>query len=183
MSDLAFVASYGEIRSRLRNPPNAVPDEGIDLKRPKVIPIKDGHAEQEITVIELMPTVDLKEIEEQIGLLEDRLYRLRCKHNILAEKKPPASLVIETVARHFDVTPNDLKSASRAQHVTFARQVAMFLCRTLTPLSLPGIGKVFGGRDHTTAMHAVRKITALCESDPDIHSLVQVLANQLKSHQ
>jgi chromosomal replication initiator protein len=61
-------------------------------------------------------------------------------------------------AAHFGLTLEDLCGTSRARALVDARQIAMYLCRELTDMSLPKIGQTFGGRDHTTVMHADRKI-------------------------
>src|SRR5258708_352780 len=69
------------------------------------------------------------------------------------------------VAEHYNIRLADMHSARRARAVARPRQVAMYLCKQLTPRSLPEIGRKFGGRDHTTVMHAVRKIEELRTSD------------------
>ena len=63
----------------------------------------------------------------------------------------------ETVSERFGITVNELCSAKRSQSIAYPRQVAMYLSRELTDSSLPKIGKEFGGRDHTTVMHATRR--------------------------
>jgi len=70
------------------------------------------------------------------------------------------------VAEFYNVTVGDLKSVRRTANVVRPRQVAMYLAKTLTLHSLPEIGRRFGGRDHTTVLHAVRKIGCLVEKDP-----------------
>jgi chromosomal replication initiator protein len=70
-----------------------------------------------------------------------------------------AALIQQTVARYFDVKPEDFKSKKRTRDISYPRQIAMFLCRELTDLSLPKIGSEFGGRDHTTVIHACEKIS------------------------
>ena len=79
-----------------------------------------------------------------------------------------APLIMRETARYFGVTIDELCDASRSRTLVNARQVAMYLCRELTDLSLPKIGQYFGGRDHTTVMHADRKIRQLL---PERHSL------------
>src|SRR3712207_7600303 len=64
-------------------------------------------------------------------------------------------------AEYFSVTMEELQGANRSRTLVNARQIAMYLCRELTELSLPRIGASFGGKDHTTVMHAVKKITNL----------------------
>lgn len=68
------------------------------------------------------------------------------------------SVIMKTVGRYFDINPEHLIGKKRSRDVTFPRQLAMFLCRELTELSLPKIGQAFGGRDHTTVLHACEKI-------------------------
>lgn len=71
----------------------------------------------------------------------------------------------QATAEHFRVALIEMVSARRARHVARPRQVAMFLARELTPLSLPNIGRRFGNRDHTTVMHAIRTVERLCVED------------------
>jgi len=66
------------------------------------------------------------------------------------------------------------------QSVATARQIAMYLCRDLTDASLPKIGQQFGGRDHTTVMHANRKIKDLMSRDRDVYTKVTELTNRIK---
>ena len=66
--------------------------------------------------------------------------------------------IMKVVSRYYDISPENLISQKRSRDVAFPRQVAMFLCRELTGMSLPRIGRFFGGRDHTTVMHACDKI-------------------------
>jgi chromosomal replication initiator protein len=69
------------------------------------------------------------------------------------------------VADYFNIKLSDLSSARRARQVARPRQVAMYLCKQMTPQSLPSIGRKFGGRDHTTVMYAVKKIEELRQTD------------------
>jgi chromosomal replication initiator protein len=74
-----------------------------------------------------------------------------------------------------------MHSARRARAVARPRQVAMYLCKQLTPRSLPEIGRKFGGRDHTTVMHAVRKIEELRAQDRHIAEDIELLRRMLES--
>ena len=85
---------------------------------------------------------------------------------------PHISEIQHAVAQHFGVTMLDMVSACRAQYVARPRQVAMYLSRELTPYSLPMIGRKFGGRDHTTVMHACKRIEELMTFDPEIADAV-----------
>ncbi len=71
----------------------------------------------------------------------------------------------QVVCKHYSISKNDLLSSCRARNLVRPRQIAMFLSKVMTPRSLPEIGKRFGGRDHTTVLHAVRKIDAQSKSD------------------
>jgi len=85
------------------------------------------------------------------------------------------------VAEHYNIRLADMHSARRARAVARPRQVAMYLCKQLTPRSLPEIGRKFGGRDHTTVMHAVRKIEELRTSDRAMAEDIELLRRMLES--
>ena len=93
-----------------------------------------------------------------------------CLSDILrtSERKVTIEEIIRKVAEHYNLRLSDLKSARRARVVARPRQIAMALSKELTNHSLPEIGDSFGGRDHTTVLHACRRITALREEDADI---------------
>jgi chromosomal replication initiator protein len=84
------------------------------------------------------------------------------------------------VASHFNIRMADMHSARRARSVARPRQVAMYLAKQLTSRSLPEIGRKFGGRDHTTVMHAVRKVDELSEHDPNFAEDVELLKRMLE---
>jgi chromosomal replication initiator protein len=86
----------------------------------------------------------------------------------------------DAVSDRFGVTLEELVSPRRSQSVAYPRQVAMYLSRELTDTSLPKIGKEFGGRDHTTVMHATSKITRLIREDRSVYNLVQELTARIK---
>ena len=85
------------------------------------------------------------------------------------------------VAEHFNIRMSDMHSARRARAVARPRQVAMYLAKQLTSRSLPEIGRKFGGRDHTTVMHAVRKIDELRESDTSLSEDIDLLRRMLEN--
>jgi chromosomal replication initiator protein len=84
------------------------------------------------------------------------------------------------VAEHFSLQLQDMHSSRRSRNVARPRQIAMYLCKKLTPRSLPEIGRKFGGRDHTTVMHAVRKVDELITSDISFADEVKTLTRKLK---
>ncbi|HEX7407169.1 MAG TPA: chromosomal replication initiator protein DnaA [Candidatus Binatia bacterium] len=89
----------------------------------------------------------------------------------------------EKVSQHFRVSVNDLKSHRRDRPVTFARQIAMYLSRTLAEVSFPSIAEKFGGRDHSTVMHAVRAVEDKRKQDPHTGNLLMTLEHELRSRQ
>lgn len=90
-----------------------------------------------------------------------------------------ASIMAQTAA-YFSLTVEDLCGTSRSRVLVNARQIAMYLCRELTELSLPKIGQTFGGRDHTTVMHADRKIRELMAERRSIYNQVNELTSRIK---
>lgn len=92
----------------------------------------------------------------------------------------PADIISRT-AEYFDLALDELYGPSRAQQIALARQIAMYLCRELTSLSLPKIGQLFGGRDHTTVMYAHKKITQLIAERRSVFNQVAELTSQIKS--
>jgi chromosomal replication initiator protein len=86
----------------------------------------------------------------------------------------------EAVVERFEITLQELTGDRRSQAIVYPRQVAMYLCRELTDSSLPKIGKKFGGRDHTTVIHATSKIAKLIKEDRSVYNLVQELTARIK---
>lgn len=85
----------------------------------------------------------------------------------------------EVVANHFKIKIEDLNSKRRTRNVTIPRQLAMYLCRELTDLSLPKIGELFGGRDHTTVIHAYEKVNRERQEDNRLSSLITELSSKI----
>jgi chromosomal replication initiator protein len=79
------------------------------------------------------------------------------------------------VAEHYNIRVSDLHSPRRTKNITRPRQVAMYLSKILTEYSLPDIGRKFGGRDHTTIMHGIRKVEELMKIDSSIREDVEIL--------
>ncbi len=92
-----------------------------------------------------------------------------------------AATIMAQTAAYFGLSMEDLCGASRSRLLVNARQIAMYLCRELTDLSLPKIGQQFGGRDHTTVMHADRKIRQLMAERRSVYNQVTELTNRIKS--
>ena len=97
------------------------------------------------------------------------------------EGPPTISEIQSAVAKSFNLTKLDLISQRRTQNVALPRQIAMYLVKTMTTRSYPEIGRRFGGRDHTTAIHSVQKITARCVSDPSFAMTIEALKAELRA--
>lgn len=87
----------------------------------------------------------------------------------------------EIVAHYYKVKIDDLNAKKRTRNVTYPRQIAMYICRELTDLSLPRIGEVFGGRDHTTVIHAYEKINRERQEDTKLNTVIQELMHRIQS--
>lgn len=105
----------------------------------------------------------LEQVDEQIGRIER------------ASAYPPVYAIQEAVAKRYRITRNDICSARRTANIVAPRQIAYFLAKELTPFSLVAIGRFFGGRDHTSVLSGVRKITRLCATNPEVAAEVQAL--------
>lgn len=92
-----------------------------------------------------------------------------------------AESIISTVSRFYEIPQSEMTGSSRRQPLARQRQVAMYVCREHTGLSLPKIGAAFGGRDHTTVMHAVNKITGLIQTDKAIFDEVSAITQELRT--
>ena len=96
------------------------------------------------------------------------------------EPEITSALIIAQTAAYFGLSIDDLCGASRSRVLVTGRQIAMYLCRELTELSLPKIGQQFGGRDHTTVMHADKKIRQLLAERRSVYNQVTELTNRIK---
>ena len=90
--------------------------------------------------------------------------------------------IMNNTADYFRLSVEELTGSSRAQAIATARQIAMYLCREMTNLSLPKIGQLFGGRDHTTVMHAYKKISDLMKERRSIYNQVTEVSNRIKQN-
>ena len=138
-------------------------------------------------------TTNIRELEGALtrvvafSSLTGRAMTVELAENVLKDVFPQGQAVEisirriqETVSERFGMTINELCSARRSQAIAYPRQVAMYLSRALTDSSLPKIGKEFGGRDHTTVMHANAKIEGMIRKDRSVYNLVQELTARIK---
>lgn len=111
--------------------------------------------------------------------METAEFAIRDLVGIQEPKRVKIEDIQKLVATHFNVSRADILSSRRTASVVRPRQIAMYLAKVLTPRSLPEIGRRFGGRDHTTVLHAVRKISGLVTSDGKLSEEVELLKRML----
>ncbi|HHU70035.1 MAG TPA: chromosomal replication initiator protein DnaA [Thermoanaerobacterales bacterium] len=135
--------------------------------------------ELEGALIRVMAYASLTNQNLSAELAEDAL------KDILPDSKPKPvtiSLIQEIVSEFFNLKVEDLKGKRRTRDIVYPRQIAMYLSRELTDSSLPKIGEEFGGKDHTTVIHAYGKISDNLKEDPSLQSLVNELIDKIKKN-
>ncbi len=140
--------------------------------------IQSNIRELEGALIRVTAFASLNKQEVEIQLAEIVL------KDLISESDSPeitAAHIMAVVAEYFSVSLDDLTGSSRSRVLVSARQIAMYLCRELTDLSLPKIGQTFGGRDHTTVMHADRKIRGLMAERMSVFNQISELTSRIKS--
>ena len=90
-----------------------------------------------------------------------------------------SSVIIDSVSRYFNLSVDDILSKKRTKELVFPRQISMFLCRNLTNMSYPDIGKAFNGRDHTTVMYACEQISKQVEINPELKHIMDELKKNI----
>ena len=90
-----------------------------------------------------------------------------------SEFLPSADVIIEEVGKFYNISVSDIKGQARTKEIVLARQVAMYETRRLTNLSMPEIGQVFGGKDHTTVMHSLRRVETLVKTSPEMSEIIK----------
>ena len=98
-----------------------------------------------------------------------------------SDRRTTIDQIQKKVAEHFNVKMSDMHSARRSRTVARPRQIAMFLAKNLTTRSLPEIGRKFGGRDHTTVIHAIKKVKELVKNDSSLSEDIEILTRSLQS--
>jgi chromosomal replication initiator protein len=138
--------------------------------------IKSNIRELEGSLVRLTAYASLKGLPMDLDLAHEVL------RTILAEESSGVSveLIQKTVAAHYGLKVADLKSKNNSRKIAVPRQVAMYLCKTLTKASFPEIGREFGGKHHTTVLHSVNKIAQLYAKDPDFHKDINTLISDFK---
>ena len=105
-----------------------------------------------------------------------------CLQNLITPNEPViinGELIQKKVAEYYQMRVEDFKAKKRTKNIAFPRQIAMYLCREMTDLSLPKIGELFGGRDHTTVIHACEKISEELRNDQTLQMTINNIKNSL----
>lgn len=162
------------LRKKAQNDNLQIPDNVLEYIATKVY---SNIRELEGTLIRVTAWASLNRIPIDIDLVQTVL-----KDMIALEEDNQVSPtdIIEETAQYFKLSVDDLYGSSRSQTIALARQIAMYLCRELTSLSLPKIGQLFGNRDHTTVMYANKKIESLMKERRSIYSNVTELTNRIR---
>ena len=102
--------------------------------------------------------------------------------DLLAKEDKPitATEILKVVAAHYGIKVSDLKSKSNARPIAYPRQVAMYMCKELTDLSYPEIGKIFNNKHHSTVMYSVEKIDQLIQDDQQVARTIEMLTKQFR---
>ena len=165
------------LRKKAQNDKLQVPDEILEFMATKV---SSNIRELEGTLIRVTAFASLNGTGVDMALVQTVLKDLITldDDNVIS----PVEIINHT-ADYFKLTVDDLYGSSRSQAIATARQIAMYLCRELTSLSLPKIGQLFGNRDHTTVMYANKKISELMKERRSIYNQVTDLTSRIKQNQ
>ena len=98
-----------------------------------------------------------------------------------SDRRTTVDQIQKKVAEHYNVKMSDMHSSRRSRNIARPRQIAMFLSKNLTTRSLPEIGRKFGGRDHTTVIHAIKKVKELVKNDSSLSEDIEILTRSLQS--
>ena len=116
-----------------------------------------------------------------------RIIDLKLTKEVLAEficdvnKNFNIATIMAAVAHHFEIKVSDIKSKKRTRNISVPRQIAMYLCRTKTKLSLPEIGRQFGGKDHTTVIFANKKISEAINKNNSLKKVIDIIVSDIES--
>ena len=138
--------------------------------------IKSNIRELEGSLIRLIAYASLTGREISLSLAQDVLRNV-LQHD---DRAVTIEVIQKFVADYYQLKPAELKSRNNSKSVAMPRQIAMYLCKTLTNASLPEIGRSFGGKHHSTVIHSIRKIEDLRKRDGDFNTLLNTLSESLR---
>jgi chromosomal replication initiator protein len=140
--------------------------------------IQSNIRELEGALIRVIAFASLNKQDVELGLAEQVLKDLISSND---QPEISAATIMAVTSEYFSVSIDDLIGSSRSRVLVGARQIAMYLCRELTDLSLPKIGEKFGNRDHTTVMHAERKVRGQMAERLTVFNQISELTNRIKT--
>jgi chromosomal replication initiator protein len=169
-----------DVETRIAILRNKVEDENIQISDSVIEFIAENITsnirELEGSLIKILAFASLTCQEITVGMAKEALRDLV---KVPQEKMITPRRIREMVAGEFDIPADSLRSKTRISRVVRARQVAMFVCRNLTDLSLVMIGNQFGGRDHSTVLHSIRKIETMMDGDPIFKTRVRDITKKI----
>jgi len=138
--------------------------------------IKSNIRELEGSLIRLIAYASLTNREVSIGLAQEVL------KNVIGqdERAVTVDMIQKSVADYYQLKVVELRARNNSKSVALPRQIAMYLCKTLTHASLPEIGRSFGGKHHSTVIHSIRKIETLRKKDRDFNNVINMLTERMK---
>ena len=178
-----------------------------DIQRPDVDTrlaiLKDKVRQESLPIPEDVLSMIAVKIDSNVRELEGCLTRLTAYSKIVGKpvsmelceqalkeifdqrrhKQVTAELIMQTVSEYYGVTLNDMVGPTRKREITVPRQIAIYLTREMTGMSLPQIGSVFGGRDHTTVMHSCKTVEAALDNNSGTKDIVDQIKRQVRNAQ
>ena len=138
--------------------------------------IKSNIRELEGALNKLVALSNLEQREITVELAEEALKDIVSPDN---KREITPKLIIETVASYFHITPEDIKSNKRNSEIVYPRQIAMYLCNSMTNVGLKKIGAEMGNRDHSTILHGEKKIKAEIEKNDSVKNTIEILKKKI----
>jgi chromosomal replication initiator protein len=150
-----------------------IPDEVMDYIATNV---KSNIRELEGSLTKLIALANLKQEKIDIALAAEALKDIISPNE---KREITPELITEIVAEHFNITVNDLRSKNRSAEIALPRQIAMYLCRTMTDIPLKSIGIILGGRDHSTVKHGANKISEDLKTDAQLQNTIGIIKKKI----
>ncbi len=138
--------------------------------------IKSNIRELEGALNKLVALSNLENREITVKLAEEALKDIISPN---AQREVTPNLIIQVVSDHFGITPLDISSQKRTKEIVYPRQIVMYLCRNMTETPLQSIGRILGGRDHTTIIHGSEKIAADMNKDDNLKNTIEILKKKI----
>lgn len=167
------------------------PAERLELLRKKATQLEQALPDEILRFIANQPSTSVRQLEGALNRaaayadFSDAPLSIAAAEHALQpfakDQTPPAQLILDTVCQHFDLTLDQLRSPSRAREITFARHIAMYLLRNHGSRPLADIGRLLGGRDHSTVLTAYRRINRECSAIPQTRTHVEQIEATLQN--